>query len=137
MKLCNWPGGCKRPVRANEKCASHNVMWQRKHPESPDVPKRRGTKARKMKKSEWAKVVTSKNAGLVLDLLALRAHSLKDLIRLSELNYTTVKATLRAMEASGLKIQRTSNPENAREVLRHVDVAEAARWIEAMKEVRT
>lgn len=136
MRLCNWPEGCTRPVRANGKCASHNVMWQRAHPSERKVPKRRGTKRRRMAKAEWAKVVRRSHALNLAQMLVTQSRSLTTLIRDSGLSYTTVKATLRAMEASGLKIQRTHNPENAREVLRHVTPDEAARWLEAMKEMR-
>ena len=130
MKLCNWPGGCKRPVRANEKCASHNVMWQREHPETPGVPKRRGTKAREVSAEELRRTLSKPR---LLGILLTGPHTLGTLAKKYG-GHSSVLLALRKMEASGLKIERTSNPSNAREVLRHVEVTEAVRWLRSLAE---
>lgn len=136
MKICNWPDGCERPTRANGKCASHNVMWQRKH-ERRGAPKRRGPKAERMSADVAAVVVQRPSARLLIGFLSDASCSLDVLVSRSGMGRTTVLTALRALEAAGLKIQRTVNPENGREVLRGVDEAEAQRFLKAIQEVGT
>lgn len=132
MKVCNWPEGCTRPVRANSKCASHDVMWRRKHPRRGGAPKKRGVKARRMLKAQWSLVVRGEHARKVVALLASGPMPLKALVTESGAAKTTVLTALRALEASGLEIQRTTKPDNAREVLRSVTTEEAQRYFRGL-----
>jgi DNA-binding MarR family transcriptional regulator len=128
---CDWPDGCTRPSRANGKCASHDVMWARRHGR-PKKPKRRGTEAWKAPRAGNA--LTKQN---LARLLALLRWGPKTLSRLASDYSASTSATLRALrqlEASGLRIHRAANPTNGREILRHVTEAEARRYLKALKE---
>jgi DNA-binding MarR family transcriptional regulator len=131
VTTCDWPDGCTRPSRANGKCASHDVMWARRHGRAKK-PKRRGIEA--WKGPRPGNALTKPNLGR---LLALLRGGPKTLGRLAEGYEASASATLRALrqlEASGLRIHRAANHTNGREILRHVTEAEARRYLRALKE---
>jgi DNA-binding MarR family transcriptional regulator len=130
VTTCDWPDGCARPPRANGKCASHDVMWARRHGR-PKKPKRRGIEA--VKAPRAGNALTRPNLGRLMSHLR---GGPKPLGRLAEDYNASTSATLRALrqlEASGLRIHRAAN---GREILRHVTEAEARRYLKALKETK-
>lgn len=131
MTTCAWPDKkCPRPVRANNMCASHDVMWARRHGREA-TPKKRGTKA----KAPLAAGNALTRPHLHRMLVVLRAGPLS-LQGITEAYGRSQEATCRALrqiEASGLRIERTAN---GRQVLRHVTKEEAARYLLAISGVK-
>lgn len=129
MTHCKWEG-CKRPVRAVGYCASHYTMWRRKHP-TRGTPRRRGPKAKRLRN-----VRVSASTLRLVGILRAGPLSLGGLAEAYGTTRRAVEMALRKLEASGLNVVRTANPENGREVLRYVEAAEAERYTQAL-EVKT
>ena len=128
MTHCKWEG-CKRPVRAVGYCASHYTMWRRKHP-ARGTPKRRGPKAKRLRD-----VRVSAETLRLVEILRAGPLNLGGLAKAYGTTRRAVELALRKLEASGLNVVRTANPDNGREVLRHVAESEAERYVKA-QEVR-
>lgn len=131
MTTCAWPDkACPRPVRANGFCASHDVMWARRHGR-PKKPRSRGPKKKVP--------VTPGNAptkpwlAQMLNILRAGPLSLPLIAVAYDRSHRTTYSALRQLEASGLRIQRTAN---GREVLRHVTKEEARRYLLSISGVK-
>lgn len=132
MTTCAWPDkACPRPARANGFCASHDVMWARRHGRSA-VPKKRGP-AKKTTQT-GGDALTSPRLGFMLGVLLEGPWNLRDIARAYGRSDGATYSALRHLEASGLRIERTAN---GREVLRHVTKDEARRYLLAISGATT
>lgn len=131
MTTCAWPDkACPRPARANGFCASHDVMWARRHGREA-TPKKRGVTAKAPLAAGNA--LTKPHLHRMLTVLQSGPLSLQGIAEAYGRSQRATYRALRQIEASGLQIERTAN---GRQVLRHVTKEEAARYLLAISGVK-